>query len=155
MLQPTSTELAAEADVNPACSDSAALAEISGLDSELAMLVRATELASAKDLACGEPEDLQRQCRALFFLSSTEPVVVWASGGDWRASLAVWEFAAVDGQASSPPDLAMMWARLNRFVDGLGDDLATGNDAAVADRLIGAGDAADDLTVLESVCEAS
>lgn len=139
----------------PACDDQANLAVVSREESPLQMLRVAAELAAESDMACGFPEDLERQCRALFFLSATEPTLVWADAGDWEASLEVWQFAIEDGLASSSPDLALMWARLAAYVDGLEIDLASSDEPAIAARVVDRGEVAPDLSVLENTCAAA
>ncbi len=137
------------------CDDEVNLALVSREESALQMLKVAAELAAATDAACGPPGDLARQCRALFFISSTEPTLVWAEDGDWRDSLAVWQFAVDDGQASSSPDLALMWAQLREFTNGLRDDLEADREAQIANRVVARADAVSDLAILQDVCAAS
>ena len=151
VLAPTGEIVTAPAAATE-CSDSANLALVRNELDGLAMLRRAAELAAKQDMTCGMPEQLQRQCRAVFFLNSTEPTLVWAEGGDWMASLEVWRFATKDGAASSPPDLVLMWGQLGRFTDDLAVAFAADDEVTIARRVVERADAVDDLAALENLC---
>lgn len=153
--QPTGSEVAAATTRRSECDDEANLAIVAREATALDMLRVAAELAAVSDAACGLPDDLDRQCRALFFLSSTEPTLVWAEGGDWAASLAVWQFAVDDGAASSSAELGLMWAQLRAYTDGLSNDLAADREAAIADRVVARADVLVDLAVLQDACAAT
>ncbi len=153
--QPATSVVVAVEVSRSECDDEANLAIVASEATALDMLRVAAELAAATDAACGAPDDLDRQCRALFFLSSTEPTLVWADGGDWAASLAVWQFAVDDGAASSSPELGLMWAKLRAFTDGLSGDLAAEREAAIAARVVARADVNDDLSILQDGCAAS
>lgn len=162
-LPPPASEAAPQQETAPSeqggpsrgCDTPPDASELAGLDDRLTMLTASIHLARDRDAECGPPPAAERQCRALFLLGATDPVLVWANGavpGEIGRSGEVWRYAAAEGLASSSPEMTDAWRILVRFAELVPDALVAGDEAAVAALLGERGGAADDLATLETFC---